>query len=75
MICFIYEQKGFRGRRWLIAAIAHVEMITRPTDAELANRITINGSKIEKTGLRSGQSRDQLCGQKPLLQCAGEEIF
>ena len=43
----IYEQRAL-GRRWLIAAIAHVEMITRPTDAELANRITINGSKIEK---------------------------
>lgn len=46
---FHIRTKGFRGEALAsIAAIAHVEMITRPSDAELANRITINGSKIEK---------------------------
>lgn len=46
---FHITTKGFRGEALAsIAAIAHVEMITRPQDAELANRIVIHGSKIEK---------------------------
>ncbi len=41
--------KGFRGEALAsIAAIAQVEMITKTVDKELACRIVINGSKLEK---------------------------
>lgn len=46
---FSIKTMGFRGEAMAsIAAIAHVEMITRPAQDEVATRILINGSVIEK---------------------------
>lgn len=46
---FQIKTKGFRGEALAsIAAIAHVEMITKTPLAELASRVLIHGSKIEK---------------------------
>ncbi len=46
---FKITTKGFRGEALAsIAAISHVEMITKTEANELACRILINGSKIEK---------------------------
>ncbi|MFN8338477.1 MAG: hypothetical protein U0T36_05605 [Saprospiraceae bacterium] len=48
---------GFRGEAMAsIAAIAHVEMITRPAQDEVATRILINGSVIEKQEKVQGMS-------------------
>jgi len=44
---FSLNTKGFRGEALAsIAAIAHVEMTTRPEDREVATRIKIEGSKV-----------------------------
>lgn len=46
---FNITTKGFRGEALAsIAAIAHVELITKKDSSELGTRIIINGSKIEK---------------------------
>lgn len=46
---FSITTKGFRGEALAsIAAIAHVELLTRQTDQEVGHRIIINGSNVEK---------------------------
>jgi DNA mismatch repair protein MutL len=57
---FCIRSMGFRGEALAsIAAIAHVEMITRPAADELATRISIEGSRIvaqEKVSAMPGTS-------------------
>ncbi len=46
---FSITTKGFRGEALAsIAAIAHVELLTRQQDQEIGNKIVIKGSKLEK---------------------------
>ena len=47
---FKISTKGFRGEALAsIAAIAHIELITRQQHSELGYRVVIAGSKVEKT--------------------------
>ncbi|MBK8701988.1 MAG: DNA mismatch repair endonuclease MutL [Saprospiraceae bacterium] len=53
---FNIRTKGFRGEALAsIAAIAHVEMITRASNSDLATRIVIHGSKINKQEYVQGE--------------------
>ena len=46
---FAIKTKGFRGEALAsIAAIAHVELITKPVNYELASRILIEGTEVKK---------------------------
>lgn len=48
---FSIKTMGFRGEALAsIAAIAHVELITREADAEVATKINMNGTILEKQG-------------------------
>ncbi len=54
---FQINTKGFRGEALAsIAAIAQVEMITKRASAELATRIVINGSTIQKQEAVHGET-------------------
>jgi DNA mismatch repair protein MutL len=53
---FHIDTKGFRGEALAsIAAIAHVELVTRQHNADLATRILLAGSKIDKTEVVQSQ--------------------
>ena len=53
---FHIDTKGFRGEALAsIAAIAHVELITRQNNSDTGTRIVLSGSKVEKTEVVQAQ--------------------
>ena len=54
---FTLQTKGFRGEALAsIAAIAHVELITKPAESELAYKIEIEGSELKTTGVTTSSN-------------------
>ncbi len=54
---FTLQTKGFRGEALAsIAAIAHVELVTKQSDSELAFKIEIEGSEIKTTGVTTSSN-------------------
>ena len=69
LICLRYVQWVFRGEALAsVAAVAEVELKTRPAGEELGTRLVIAGSKVESQEAVSCPKGSNFSVNEPILQ-------